>query len=65
MSGRAVSLLGFAALIAAAVALEVAGRRRGRVATAGHALAAAMRTTGGRVAVLSGWLWVGVHFLAR
>jgi Tfp pilus assembly protein PilV len=65
VSGRAVSLLGFAALLAAAVALEVAGRRRGHVATAGQALAGAMRTTGGRVAVLSCWLWGGVHFLAR
>jgi hypothetical protein len=28
-------------------------------------VAAAMRTTPGRVAVLVGWLWLGVHFLAR
>jgi hypothetical protein len=28
-------------------------------------VAAAMRTTPGRVAVLLGWLWLGVHFLAR
>jgi Family of unknown function (DUF6186) len=29
------------------------------------ALAAAMRRPVGRIAVLAGWLWVGVHFLAR
>jgi hypothetical protein len=28
-------------------------------------LAAAMRRPVGRTAVLAGWLWVGVHFLAR
>ncbi|MGY1808847.1 DUF6186 family protein [Blastococcus sp. SYSU D00669] len=66
MSGSAVSLTGFAVLLAAAVALEVAGRRRpGRTATAGQAVGAAMRTAPGRLAVLAGWLWLGVHFLAR
>jgi hypothetical protein len=34
-------------------------------ATAGRTVAAAMRTTPGRVAVLVSWLWLGVHFLAR
>ncbi|MGY1604569.1 DUF6186 family protein [Geodermatophilus sp. SYSU D00815] len=66
MSGTAVSLLGFAVLLAAAVALEGAARRRPDAAvTAARALGAAMRTTPGRVAVLAGWLWLGVHFLAR
>jgi hypothetical protein len=40
------------------------GARPGR-ATAGQALAAAMRTTPGRVAVLLAWAWLGLHFLAR
>ena len=31
----------------------------------GEAVAAAMRTTSGRVAVLLAWAWIGVHFLAR
>ena len=59
------SLLGFAALLAAGLALEATGRRRAGRATAARALAAAMRTTPGRVAVLATWLWLGVHFLAR
>jgi len=59
------SLLGFAALLVAGLALEVAARRRLGPATAGQALAAAMRTTAGRVAVLAVWVWLGVHFLAR
>jgi hypothetical protein len=34
-------------------------------ATVGETIGAAMRTTPGRIAVLSAWLWLGVHFLAR
>ncbi len=34
-------------------------------ATAARAVAAAQRTTPGRVAVLLAWAWLGVHFLAR
>jgi hypothetical protein len=40
---------------------EAAGVGTGR----GTAVATAMRTTPGRGAVLIGWLWLGVHFLAR
>lgn len=65
MSGSAVSLLGFATLLVAALTLEVAARRRCGPATARGAVAAAMRRTPGRAAVLVAWLWLGVHFLAR
>jgi hypothetical protein len=57
--------VGFAVLLVAAVALEAAGRRGVGPATVGEAIGAAMRTTPGRVAVLSAWVWLGVHFLAR
>lgn len=57
--------VGFAVLLLAAVALEVAARRGAGPATAARAVGAAMRTTPGRVAVLLAWLWLGVHFLAR
>lgn len=65
MSGAGVALLGFAVLLALGLALQAAGRRRVGAVTAGQALAAAMRTTPGRAAVLAAWVWVGVHFLAR
>ena len=67
MTSAAVSLLGFAALLVAGLALEMTARRRpaGTVATAGESLSAAMRTTPGRTAVLAAWIWLGVHFLAR
>ncbi|MGY1679108.1 DUF6186 family protein [Geodermatophilus sp. SYSU D01176] len=56
---------GFAVLLVAALALEVAARRGAAPATVGEAVAAAMRTTPGRIAVLLAWVWLGVHFLAR
>jgi hypothetical protein len=56
---------GFAVLLVTALALEAAARRGAGPATAADAVAAAMRTTPGRVAVLLAWVWLGVHFLAR
>lgn len=65
MTGTKVSVIGFVALLITGLALELAGRRRTGLPTAAQALAAAMRTTPGRVTVLAAWVWVGVHFLAR
>jgi hypothetical protein len=68
VSDTAVSFLGFTALLATGLALEVAARHRPPVipvATAGHALTTAMRTTPGRLTVLATWIWLGLHFLAR
>ncbi len=56
---------GFAVLLVAALALEVAARRGAGPATAADTVGAAMRTAPGRVAVLLAWVWLGVHFLAR
>jgi len=64
VTGTTVSVVGFLALLVAGIVLELRGRRAG-TATAGQALAAAMRTMPGRLAVFSVWIWLGVHFLAR
>jgi hypothetical protein len=69
-------IVGFAVTIVAMLAVDVAGRSRGRgdaalgrpgraVAPLGTALTAALRTGTGRVLVLGVWLWMGWHFLAR
>lgn len=65
MTGTPVSATGFVALLFAALALEVRGRRRADAATVAQALGAGMRTTPGRIAVLVWWIWFGIHFLAR
>jgi hypothetical protein len=60
-----VAALGFAALLVAGLALDAAARWWALLPTAPAAVAASMRTTSGRVAVLATWVWLGVHFLAR
>ena len=65
MSGTWVSVVGFAILLVAGLALEITARRGLRGATAADAIGAAMRTTTGRAAVLLVRAWLGVHFLAR
>lgn len=75
MTAWALSLTVFVALLFIGLAMELwawrwprfrapvpAGVRLPRAAPS---LAAAMRTTPGRVAVFAWWLWLGIHFLAR
>lgn len=75
MSDWALSLTIFVALGITGVAMEVWARRwprlpgpvpaSVRLPRAAPSVAAAMRTTAGRVAVFAWWLWLGIHFLAR
>ena len=65
MSGATAAVVGFAGLLVAGLALEAGARRRGLLPTAAASVAAGMRSTWGRLAVLVTWLWLGVHFLAR
>ena len=58
-------VLAWAVLLVSGAALEVAARRAPDRATAAQAIGAAMRTMPGRLLVLSAWVWLGVHFLAR
>lgn len=60
-----VVLLAYGLLVIGAVALELTARLWQTWSTAGASVAAAMRTTPGRLVVLLTWLWLGVHFLAR
>jgi hypothetical protein len=65
MTGPAASAAVFLLLLAAGAAVEIRGRRAPGTATAARALAAALRTTPGRVTVFAAWLCLGVPFLAR
>jgi hypothetical protein len=63
---RAITITGFAAAIAALVALEILGRRKiGRIPTLSEWLGYVMRPRSGRALILAGWLWLGWHFFAR
>jgi hypothetical protein len=66
MSDRAITVFGFAAIIAALVVLEVLARRKiGRIPTLGDWLGFVMRRPVGRGLIMAGWLWLGWHYFAR
>jgi hypothetical protein len=59
-----VTLIGYALLVAAALGLEVAARRRGS-GTFGDALTLTLRWRPARLALLAAWLWLGWHLFVR
>lgn len=66
MVTRVVTIIGFAGVIAALVALEIIGRRRTtRVPSLSEWLGYLMRARAGRALILLGWLWLGWHYFAR
>jgi Family of unknown function (DUF6186) len=53
-------------IVGCGVALELASRRPGSpIPSLRVLLGRVMSTRSGRVGVMTGWLWLGVHFLAR
>jgi hypothetical protein len=66
MATRVITIIGFCAVIAALVVLEIVARRPGsRVPTLGEWLGYLMRQKTGRVLLLAGWLWLGWHYFSR
>ena len=66
MVTRVLTILGFAAVIAALAVLELLGRRKGsRIPTLGEWLGYVMRSRAGRLLILLGWLWFGWHYFSR
>jgi hypothetical protein len=60
------TIIGFVAVIAGLVTLEILGRRKiGRIPTLSEWLGYVMRPPAGRALILAGWLWLGWHFFAR
>jgi hypothetical protein len=48
------------------LALEILGRSpRSHIPSLGTVLDRVMRTRSGRVGVVAGWVWLGLHFFAR
>jgi Family of unknown function (DUF6186) len=66
VSTRMITIVGFVAVIAALVLLEVLGRRpRTRIPALSEWLGFLMKSRSGRAFVLLGWLWLGWHYFAR
>lgn len=65
MSWRVLTLAGYLVILVAALALVVTSHLPGsKVPTFGTLMSRIMRTRSGRIAVLVGWLWIGMHFFA-
>ena len=66
MVTRVITIIGFSAVIAGIVILEIIARRPGtRIPTLGEWLGYLMRPKAGRAIILLGWLWLGWHYFAR
>ncbi|MBU1226919.1 MAG: hypothetical protein KJ698_06895 [Actinobacteria bacterium] len=66
MSNRQITILIWAGLAVAMLLLEaLSRRRRSRIPSFGALVTRGMRTASGRVAVLAGWLWIGLHYFSR
>jgi hypothetical protein len=66
MSSRAVTIAGYLLIVGCGVALELSSRRPGSpIPSLGTLLGRVMSTRSGRVGVMTAWVWLGVHFLAR
>jgi len=56
----------YGAGVAAGAGLEVCARRpESRIRTLGALVEEVMRTRSGRVGLIAGWAWLGIHFSAR
>jgi Family of unknown function (DUF6186) len=66
MTTREITIIGFAAVIAVLIILEMLGRRKTKnIPTLSEWLGYIMRPRAGRALVLLGWLWLGWHYFAR
>jgi Family of unknown function (DUF6186) len=66
VTSRTFALAVYVLLALLGVGLQLWSRRPGtRVPSFGRLLRETMRTTTGRVSVIAGWAWLGLHFFAR
>ncbi len=62
---RAVTLLGYAAVVLAMVAYQLVGVVRRRTPTFGAVLDQLRSTAAGRAVLVAVWLWLGWHLFVR
>jgi hypothetical protein len=66
VNGHDATVLGYVLIALAGVSLEWLARRgSGRLPTFSEVVSRASRTRAGRVGVIAGWAWLGLHFFAR
>jgi hypothetical protein len=66
MSSHDLTVAGYVLIVVAGACLQLLSTRKGaRVPPLGAVLDRVMRTRSGRVGVIAGWAWIGIHFFAR
>lgn len=66
MSARTITIVGFAVIWSAALAVHLRSQVKGsRLASCNDLLRARRIGRAGRVATFAGWFWLGFHLLAR
>lgn len=66
MSSHDVTIAGYVVIAGTGVVMQMlAWRGRLRIPTFGELMSGVMRTRPGRVGVVAGWAWIGLHFFAR
>ena len=66
MSSHALTVTGYAVICLGAVVLQALSRRGdSRIPSLGDLARRAMVSRPGRVGLLAGWAWLGLHFFAR
>jgi hypothetical protein len=66
MTAHAITMVCYALVLLTGVAMELAGSGgRSRVPSLSTVVERITRTRSGRVGILTGWAWLGLHFFAR
>lgn len=66
MSSHDLTVAGYVLIVVAGVGLQLLSSREGSpIPPLGAVLGWVMRTRSGRVGVMAGWAWLGIHFFAR
>ena len=66
MNSHDIAVLGYLLVALTMLVLQGLSLRRGsRIPSLGTAFSRVMRTRSGRVGIMAGWAWLGLHFFAR
>ena len=66
MNSHDITVAGYLAIAYSGAALELLSHRsQSRIPSFGQVLGRLMRTRSGRIGVVAGWAWLGMHFFAR
>jgi uncharacterized protein DUF6186 len=66
VSSRAITIVGYAFIVLVGIFLQLmSGRKDSAIPSLAHVVRRVMATGSGRIGVMAGWAWLGLHFFAR